>query len=729
MNNNIEDIYIGANYNSNNKKNKNTVLFFIIFLLLVLIAMIFVYMYFSNTKTVSTKQLFFNHLSNNNVQELVSEISYEDLFEKILNNNYEANSTINYSTNLEHEKLEGIDISKFTFYLNSHSYNNKTYRELGINYSGNEELKEKLLTNEDAIGIAEDEVVNKYVGMHYDNLKDFYGIDLNQEKIKTIFSTEKNDLTDEDKKQLVSSNITKIMEMIPEERFTIQDNIAINKDDSNIPVTAYTLTLSQTELNNVLVEVLKNVRNSEEILNKLVYKSSERPTINVMPGNVVITPIVEEPVTEEQEQLEEQPEEQQQPEFEAEPTSNFEPISGEVTEFNEPQVIEGENEEEYNPELENPEIIQPEESNYIPELELTQTPNLDVVGEENDINIEVFNQLDEYSNIIKLLFGLKVNKTQIELEEMLDSIIEEADGMTGNGLTMTIYASKEKTEKVNIVLPNENTVEIEVLKKSDSENRMKLTYLYKGNNSIFAKQNEENNVEFLDNDEIISVEEELLEEQTNGISLDISKIKTATNTSIDTTFSYIENEKITKKINIKADISDVSTAKSVNNSLIITVSTKENESKLVADTTFKFSNSGDSIPDLTDENCLFLETLSPEDYSATMQAIKEKIDYVWNQKKEHFGFIDTNTKSSKKSIIDRASSSITRDEARQALQDKISNMINEATENEQEITIQNLENLQIEGYEVSSVVNENGAVIVIDVYTFNVNNEFNIIDA
>ncbi len=725
MNNNIEDIYIGANYNSNNKKNRNTVLFFIIFLLFVLIATIFAYMHFSNTKTVSIKQLFFNHLSNNNVQELLSENSYEDLFDKILNNNYEANSTIDYSTNLEHEKLEGIDISKFTFHLNSQSYNNKTYRELGINYSGNEELKVKLLTNEDAIGIAEDEVVNKYVGIHYDNLKDFYGIDLNQEKIKDIFSTEKNNLTDEDKKQLVSSNITKIMEMIPEEKFTIQDNIAINKGDSNIPVTAYTLTLSQIELNNVLVEVLKNVRNSEEILNKLVYKSNEKPTINVMPGNVVITPMLEEATEEEQEHSEEQ----QQPEFEAESIPNFEPISGEVTEFNEPQVIEGENEEEYNPELENQEITQPEESNYTPELELTQTPNLDVVGEENNINFGVFNQLDEYTNIIKLLFGLKVNKTQIELEEMLDSIIEEMDGMTGNGLTMTLYASKEKTEKVSIILPNENTVEIEVLKKSDSENRIKLTYLYKGNNSIFSKQNEENNVEFLDNDEIISVEEEVLEEQTNGISFDISKIKTATNTSIDTTFSYIENEKITKKINIKADINDVSTAKSINNSLIITVSTKENESKLVADTTFKFSNSGDSIPDLTDENCLFLETLSPEDYGVTIQAIKEKIDYVWNQKKEHFGFIDTNTKSSKKSIIDKASSSITRDEARQALQDKISNMINEAIENEQEFTIQNLENLQIDGYEISSVVNENGAVIVIDIYTFNVNNEFNIIDA
>lgn len=744
MNNNIEDIYIGANYNSNNKKSKSTVLFFIIFLLLVLIAMIFAYMHFFNNKTVSTKQLFFTHLSNNNVQELVSESSYEDLFEKILNNNYEANSTISYSTNLEHEKLEGIDISKFTFHLNSNSYNNKTYRELGINYSGNEELKVKLLTNKDSIGIAEDEVVNKYVGIHYNSLKDFYGIDLNQEKINSILSTEKNDLTENDKKQFVSDNITKIMEMVPEEKFTIQDNIAIDKGDSNIPVTAYTLTLSQTELNSVLVEVLKNIRNSEEILNKLVYKASEKPTINIMPGNVVITPRVEEPTVEgQEEEFQEQPEGEQIPEqpneFETEQTPSFEPISGEVTEFNQPQVIDGENEEEfnpeqenqeeYNPELENPEITQPEESDYTPELELTQTPNLDIVGEESNINVEFFNELDEYADIIKLLFGLKVNKTQIELEEMLDSIIEEADGMTGNGLTITLYASKEKTEKVSIILPNENSVEIEILKKSDSENRMKLTYLYKGDNSIFAKQNENNNVEFLDSDEIISVEEELLEEQTNGISLDISKIRTATNTSIDTTFSYIENEKITKKINIKADISDVSTSKTVNNSLIITVSTKENESKLVADTTFKFSNSVDSIQDLTDENCLFLESLSPEDYSATVQAIKEKIDYVWDQKKEHFGFIDTNTKSSKKNIIDRASSSITRDEARQALQDKISSMINEATENEQEFTIHNLENLQIDGYEVSSVVNENGAVIVIDIYTFNVNNEFNIIDA
>lgn len=751
MNNNIEDIYIGANYNSDNKKSKNGGLIIFIFLLLVCVAIV-VYMYFFKTETISSKQLFFNHLSNNNVQELVSESTYEDLFERIINTNYEASTTMSFTTNadIENEKLEGLDISKFTFNLNSHSRNNKTFRELGINYSGNEELKIKLLTNEDAIGIAEDEIVNKYVGIHYNNIKDFYGIDLDQEKINNLVSTEKNDLTDEDKKQFVEKNIKIISEMIPEEKFTVQDNIAISQGDTNIPVTAYSVTLSQTELNSVLVEVLKNIRNSEDLLNKLINKTKYEPQIN----NVTITPIIgeqaeetqpEEIITDEifpdEMQTEEvipEPAITEQPEFEAESTPSFEPISGEVNTFNDPQFVEGEEgeefnefpEEEYNEENFDDQIAPLEEDNpYTPELELTYTPDFDVVGEESNINVEVFNNLADYADIIKLIFGLKINRTQIELEEMLDTLIEKVDGMTGNGLTITVYASKEKTEKVSMVLPNGNTVELEVLKNSDSENRMKLTYLYKGNNSIFANQIEEEPEEVIESDEIISVEDEILEEQTNGISLDISKIKTTTSISIDATVNYIENEKINKKINLKSEINNTTNSNSISNSLILTISTKENESKFYADTTFKFSSSGDNIPDLTDENCLFLETLTPEDYDATIQAVKEKIDLVWGEKKEHFGFIDTNTtKSSKRTIIDTSPSSITREEARLALENKISSMINEARENEQEFTIQNLGNLQIDGYEVSSVVNENEAVIVIDIYTFNVNNEFNITD-
>lgn len=739
MNNNIEDIYIGANYNSNNKKGKNIVLFFIIFLLIILIAVIACYIYFFKGETINAKQLFFNHLSNNNVQELVSENTYEGLTEKLLNTNFEANSTMNFSTNIENEKLEGLDISKFTFNLNSYSNksSNKTYTELGVNYSGNKVLEPiKIITNEDSIGIAQDETVNKYVGIHYDSLNDVLGIDLNKDKINNLFKTEKNDLTEEYKKQLISKNINKIAEMIPEEKFTFQENIAISQNDTNIPVTAYTLQLSQSELNNILVELFKNIRNDEELLNKIVYKEKDKPSINIAPNSsITVTPVTEdENLVEEQpeEQIEEQLEENNpeensgQQEFEAEATGSFEPISGEVNEFNEPQFEEGENEEQINDEQQF-ESFSEVEQEYTPELELTRTAELDELGEENNINLEILNTSNDFSEIIKLLLGLKINKTLEETQEMLDLFIEKLDSLNGNGLTITVYASKDKTEKISIVLPNENTVEIEILKKSDSENKMKLTYLYKGNDSIFSV----GKMEVLSDDnfnEIKSVEDEVLENQTNGISLEIRKVKTTTDTSIDATVSIIEDEKINKKINLKSDITGDSSSNSMTNNLILTVSTKENESKLVLDTNFKFSRSGEEIPDLVDENCLFMETLSQEDYDITVQAIKDKIDFVWDEKKQQFDFIDTNTKSSTKNI-DRVSTNITIDNAREALQNKISAMMNEAAENEQEFTLQNLENLQIEGYEVSSVVNENEAVIVVDVYTFNVNNEFNIIDA
>ena len=75
---------------------------------------------------------------------------------------------------------------------------------------------------------------------------------------------------------------------------------------------------------------------------------------------------------------------------------------------------------------------------------------------------------------------------------------------------------------------------------------------------------------------------------------------------------------------------------------------------------------------------------------------------------------------------DKILNNITRSDAQKLLEAKISSMRNEAQENQQEFTIQNLENLQIDGYEVSSAVTENSAIIAIDIYTFKVDSEFNI---
>ena len=69
------------------------------------------------------------------------------------------------------------------------------------------------------------------------------------------------------------------------------------------------------------------------------------------------------------------------------------------------------------------------------------------------------------------------------------------------------------------------------------------------------------------------------------------------------------------------------------------------------------------------------------------------------------------------------------EEARKALADKVIGMMQEAIDNNEEFTLQNLVDLQIDGLEVSSTVNENTAIIVVDIYTFNIDSNFNLTDA
>lgn len=598
MNNNIEDIYIGANRNINSKKNKSGLLIFIIFLFIILVGMVGAYWYFTKYKTISTKQLFFEHLATSNIKEITSENVYKELSSKLLNSNYELNSTINFSTNYETQNFEGRDINNFTFNLKNQKNieEDKTFSELGIDYLGNEIFKADLITDSSGIAIYDGDVVNNHVGVHYESLKEFYNLDFDKNKIDNLFKTEKIDLTEDERNKFIADNISKIAEKLSEEKFTIQENLAINQNDKNISVTGYTLKLSQEELNAILVDTLKDLRNNEEFLNKFinVKEQTEQPQVKVTIPSVV-------PVDDNQYENEEESEVNQQEDNSQEnPDEDF--IQGETNEFNTEQFIEENNEENFDNEeqgeLENTELeenVSEEQNTGNQELELTNITNLEPVNETSTIELEKLNKIYEYEDIIKFILGLKINKNLEELQEEIDSYITNVDNLTGNGLTVTVYASNEKAEKISIVLPNENTIDLEILKKDDIENKLKLTYLYKGKNPLldFETDNE--------------FETELLENETSGYSIEIDKIS---NTSLDLLINFIENEKINQKINIKSDFEGSINSNSVKNNFIITFSTKENESKFSADTNIKFKQEGIEIQSLTDENCLFLDKLS-----------------------------------------------------------------------------------------------------------------------
>ena len=82
--------------------------------------------------------------------------------------------------------------------------------------------------------------------------------------------------------------------------------------------------------------------------------------------------------------------------------------------------------------------------------------------------------------------------------------------------------------------------------------------------------------------------------------------------------------------------------------------------------------------------------------------------------------IDTN-------IFDQVTS-LTRDDARTLIVNKVSSMMVDAQNNGRTLTIQDLQALQIEGYVVGTSITDAEATIVIGMYTFKIDANFNLYD-
>lgn len=740
--NGIEDIVIGEGYNSNKKGKKGIVIIFII-LLLILVGMVGAYFYFIQPQT-TTKDLFVKNFLGVEVDNVLDNKIYNAIINRMLTEDFEMTTSINYTSALEEETLEGLDLSKFILELTNKNdiSDSKSYSELNVNYSGNEVFKVKLLSNKEAVAIKSDDIVNKYVGVKYNSISDMTGININS-NFSNLKKMEEITLADERKKLYLDKYMTQISKNIPEDKFTMQDNYVIQKEKESSSATAYTLKLSQEELNTVLVELLTTFRNDEELLNELVTGKEESKTLDISPrdeneeNNELNIENQENDNTENgspELNLNPNEEETKESERNANMISNTVSNNSENTNNNEVQdtnVVENNavssrsrvlnvNQSETAPEdiedLENQFEVNPNTINLNPVM--SNDEKVTGLGLEN---LEVGN------DILKLLLGNKINTTVVKLQENIDKLIEQVKKLEGNGLTLTIYVTDLGTEKINAILPNEDTLDIEITKKSVEESVIKLTYLYKDGkqsdvHTYSAEDELDENEELRDNQETSN--------SKNGFSLEFDKIKKEANTSIKATYNVIENEKITRKINVDLKTDGTSNSKNIKNSLTISLSAEDTQSKQITfDNTIKFSDISE-IEDLTLDNCVFLDELSPEEQALTIEEIKNKIELVYNEKKENMSFIDTNTHSSLiQQNINNASSNVSYDEARQALIDRVSDMMTEAIEKNEEFTIQNLVDLTIDGYEVKSVVNDKMAVIVVDVYTFNIDTEFNLTDA
>lgn len=708
----IEDILISKDDNGYIKKKKPKFIFVLFFLLLIiLITFIGAYWYLTKD-TVFSKQLFVQNVSKLNVNKLLKNELYTNLMEKMNKESSQITSSVKFTTDIEKEELQDIDVTKFDLNISNSNdaTSKKSYGEAILNYSGNEVFKFKLISQENEAALASDEIMNQYVGLHLDKTKDVFGLDIDFDRIKELGSAENIDLSDDEFNEILKKYFEVVLDNIPEENFSVQQNIAIENANENVEVTNYFVTLTQEELNNVIIKFLEEIKKDENLIEKLIVKGEESKETEE--ENKVSAPIITPSESlidgNAQENVDEQAENTIPLESEGEISQQEEDSTqGETLNTDIPVI-------HINPvgtiSIGNTVENKPEDNteNTVAETNIKDVSNEEIKTIEST-NIEEL--IDKENNpkeqIINIIFGKKANLTKKEFTNKIDELIKEVKNLSGNGLTVNVYSSSNNVEKLNIVLPNDDIVDIDLIPDENPELNSNQSYL-----KITHLTENENN-------------------EKNGFALEINKEQSTANTTIDAEYNFIEKEKINKKIKISLKTDGTINSKVLKNDIVFTISTNKTETQIAVDNKIEFKDVTD-LAGLNAENCIYLDVLPEDERKSLLDTIKNQITTLYTSKKENLKFIDTNTYS--QTTLDNQNQTqvqtqtVTREKAKEVLINKIVEMMDAAIANGEEFTIQNLVDLKIDGYKVSSAVTSENALIVVDVYKFNIDTGFVLTD-
>lgn len=201
-------------------------------------------------------------------EEIVSELkeffnneSMDTYYEKKTLNNYENKGSIVIQAKINDDD-ENIDINDTTlsFYGATDVANKKAEQNINLNYSDKETFAFKYVRNNDLYALTSAEVVNKYIAIDNNNLKDLatkLGRE-DTEKIPDKITLEdyKSKINEEELKNLQTKYMNIITDQLTKEDFSKEEG----KENS------YTLTIRDEKLKNIITNIMQELKNESLIL-------------------------------------------------------------------------------------------------------------------------------------------------------------------------------------------------------------------------------------------------------------------------------------------------------------------------------------------------------------------------------------------------------------------------------------------------------------------------------
>ena len=601
-------------------------------------------------------------------------------------------TTAEFSTNKQNNFVSTVDSSKFdlNITLERDINHKKSLLDSKVSYSSNDLFDLKILDTDNSIGIISSDITDKYIASNKSKLDNSIakttGIETDisidgTDDLFKAFTDSKIDIDNSYIKQKSDDYLNIVYSLIEEDSVTKKENIVVTNNSETINTDAYTLKLSAETQKEIIKSVLEKLKSDDELLNKIV---SGKETVSEVGNNDDVV-------------------------LEQSNSNTIAPITNIQTSTN---VVEGE-EEPHESEM----IVDQEESEISDNLDfkVMSKPETDLVDqiEENPVSDELSkensiindNTVEDnqiYLDLMKaFILKIKIQGTVGELKSRLDEAIKNTDSIKDE-IEITVYvrneeAKEKETVKLFIKFADKDSVDIDYNENS----KVKITYL--------TTEKDSEGKDF-----------------SAGNSIEIEKKSTDVNVKYIILYNQIEKAKVISKTQFELQTDNSNSSRGYTNTIIIKNNDNEGDLKINIKNEILFQTE-DIEEELNEENSIFLDQLSNEEAENLYLEVFQKIMSVYEKKMKDLDFIDNN---SAKALIQQPEIQKTNEEEKENIKKKIievvANMMYEAEQKGEVFTIQNLQNFSIEGYDVSSNVSEDLAIIRINGYVFNIDKDFNL---
>lgn len=265
---------------------KNKKILIIIPIILVILLLIGVgvgaFVYFTTDIFKSPKQLFFKYVGK--TFETSEEFDYDKFLEeyktqseKSYKSSGEMNVEINTDISEAKDVKEALSKAKLTYTLNTIPTQEKSYISIGATYNNNEITKFEGLAVENNYGLKCADVYNKYIYVENNNLKALakkFGINSSSfpDKFEKVDTYDFLYVSKDTREKVKDTYYNLLDEKLNKKMFSTEKNVETTVNGETLKTNAYSLTVNEIELYDILISVLETLKNDDTTLDLIMEK-------------------------------------------------------------------------------------------------------------------------------------------------------------------------------------------------------------------------------------------------------------------------------------------------------------------------------------------------------------------------------------------------------------------------------------------------------------------------